>query len=45
MNPENEGAAAFYERLGMERLPADDGGRSYGERFTASPNPQHLIND
>ncbi|MDP3951904.1 GNAT family N-acetyltransferase [Microbacterium sp.] len=35
MNPANEGAAAFYERLGMERLPADEGSRSYGERFTA----------
>lgn len=34
MNPENTGAAAFYERLGMERLPSEDGGRSYGERFT-----------
>ena len=34
MNPENTGAAAFYERLGMERLASEDGGRSYGERFT-----------
>ncbi|MEW1975696.1 GNAT family N-acetyltransferase [Microbacterium profundi] len=34
MNPENTGAAAFYERLGMQRLPSEDGGRSYGERFT-----------
>ena len=36
MNPENTGAAAFYERLGMQRLPSDDGGRSYGERFTST---------
>ncbi|WP_426181152.1 GNAT family N-acetyltransferase [Microbacterium sp. TWP3-1-2b2] len=34
MNPANVGAAAFYERLGMERLPSDEGSRSYGERFT-----------
>lgn len=33
MNPENTGAAAFYERLGMERLPSEDGGRSYGTQF------------
>lgn len=36
MNPENTGAAAFYERLGMQRLPSDDGGRSYGERFAST---------
>ncbi|MDQ0642449.1 GNAT family N-acetyltransferase [Microbacterium murale] len=34
MDPANKGAAAFYERLGMERLPAEAGGQSYGERFT-----------
>lgn len=33
MNPDNTGAAAFYERLGMERLPAAAGGLSYGVRF------------
>lgn len=33
MNPENTGAAAFYERLGMHRLPTGEGSRSYGQRF------------
>lgn len=33
MDPENAGAAAFYERLGMKRLPAAPGGQSYGVRF------------
>jgi ribosomal protein S18 acetylase RimI-like enzyme len=33
IDPANLGAAAFYERLGMQRLPADPGGQSYGVRF------------
>ncbi|KDA06117.1 acetyltransferase [Microbacterium sp. CH12i] len=33
MDPANIGAAAFYERLGMERLPTADGGKSYGVTF------------
>lgn len=33
MDPNNTGAAAFYERLGMEELPTDPGGKSYGVRF------------
>lgn len=33
MDPNNSGAAAFYERLGMERLPAGPGAQSYGVRF------------
>lgn len=33
MDPDNTGAAAFYERLGMARLPAAPGGQSYGVRF------------
>lgn len=34
MDPNNTGAAAFYERLGMEQLPASPGGQSFGVRFT-----------
>ncbi|GAT73885.1 GNAT family N-acetyltransferase [Microbacterium hydrocarbonoxydans] len=30
MNPRNAGAAAFYERLGMHRLPSTPGSLSYG---------------
>ena len=33
MNPENTSAAAFYERLGMQRLPAAPGSLVYGIRF------------
>ncbi|CAH0150399.1 GNAT family N-acetyltransferase [Microbacterium foliorum] len=33
MDPNNTGAAAFYERLGMTPLPAEPGGQSYGVRF------------
>ncbi|MEV4775630.1 GNAT family N-acetyltransferase [Microbacterium sp. LWH12-1.2] len=33
MDPNNTGAAAFYERLGMERLPEGPGAQSYGVRF------------
>lgn len=33
MNPDNVGAARFYERIGMERLPSDPGGLAYGIRF------------
>ncbi|MFT4260342.1 GNAT family N-acetyltransferase [Microbacterium sp.] len=32
MDPANDGAAAFYERLGMVELPAGSG-KSYGVRF------------
>ena len=33
IDPNNTGAAAFYERLGMTRLPAEPGGQIYGVRF------------
>lgn len=33
IDPSNAGAAAFYERLGMVRLPAPPGGQIYGVRF------------
>jgi ribosomal protein S18 acetylase RimI-like enzyme len=33
MNPKNTGAAAFYERLGMQRLPSSPGSLSYGVTF------------
>lgn len=33
MDPNNTGAAAFYERLGMQALPADPGSQKYGVRF------------
>lgn len=33
VDPANAGAAAFYERLGMRRLPADAGAVVYGVRF------------
>ena len=33
MDPDNTGAAAFYERLGMVELPASPGGKSYGVVF------------
>ncbi|MBT2483258.1 MULTISPECIES: GNAT family N-acetyltransferase [unclassified Microbacterium] len=33
IDPNNVGAAAFYERLGMTRLPAAPGAQSYGVRF------------
>lgn len=33
MDPANLGAAAFYERLGMHRLPAESGGQAYGATF------------
>lgn len=33
MNPDNVGAARFYERIGMERLPSGPGGLVYGTRF------------
>ncbi|MGS0563027.1 N-acetyltransferase family protein [Microbacterium aurugineum] len=35
IDPNNAGAAAFYERLGMTRLPAEPGGQTYGVRFDA----------
>ncbi|MEV8250400.1 GNAT family N-acetyltransferase [Microbacterium sp. NPDC076768] len=34
IDPSNAGAAAFYERLGMTRLPAEPGGQAYGIRLT-----------
>ena len=33
IDPNNAAAAAFYERIGMTRLPADPGGQIYGVRF------------
>ena len=33
MDPNNTGAAAFYERIGLTRLPAEPGAQSYGVRF------------
>ncbi|MBP3976143.1 GNAT family N-acetyltransferase [Microbacterium sp. BLY] len=33
MDPANHGAAAFYERLGMTRLPSAPGGLTYGVRL------------
>lgn len=33
IDPANTGAAAFYERLGMTRLPAESGGQTYGIRL------------
>lgn len=33
MDPNNTGAAAFYERLGMTPLPTEPGGQSFGVRF------------
>jgi ribosomal protein S18 acetylase RimI-like enzyme len=33
MDPNNAGAAAFYERLGMTLLPSAPGGMSYGVMF------------
>jgi len=33
MDPNNTGAAAFYERLGMTPLPTAPGGQSFGIRF------------
>lgn len=33
MDPDNTGAAAFYERLGMTPLPTAPGGQSFGVRF------------
>ena len=33
MDPNNTAAAAFYERLGMEQLPAEPGGKSYGVKI------------
>ena len=33
MNPSNAGAAAFYERLGMERLPSGPDSWMYGVKF------------
>ncbi|MFS0910273.1 N-acetyltransferase family protein [Microbacterium sp. 179-I 3D2 NHS] len=33
IDPRNTGAAAFYERLGMDRLPTAPGGHMYGVRF------------
>ncbi|MDR2998448.1 MAG: GNAT family N-acetyltransferase [Microbacterium sp.] len=37
MNPDNVGAGKFYERLGMQVLPSDEGVRVYGVRFGAPP--------
>ena len=33
MDPANVGAEAFYERIGMQRLPAAPGGQTYGVKF------------
>lgn len=33
MNPANTGAARFYERIGMHRLPSADGGVVFGVRL------------
>ncbi len=33
MDPDNTGAAAFYERLGMVSLPSAPGGQAYGVTF------------
>lgn len=33
MDPANSGAAAFYERVGMRRVPSPEGSRMYGVRF------------
>ena len=33
IDPNNTAAAAFYERLGMERLPSAPGGHLYGVKF------------
>ena len=33
IDPNNTGAAAFYERIGMERLPSAPGGQLYGVTF------------
>jgi len=33
MDPANTGAAAFYDRIGMQRLPSADGAMVYGVRF------------
>lgn len=33
MDPANTGAGAFYDRLGMTRLPSAPGGQTYGVRF------------
>jgi len=33
MDPNNTGAAAFYERIGMTALPTAPGGKSYGVTF------------
>ncbi|WP_175984914.1 GNAT family N-acetyltransferase [Microbacterium tenebrionis] len=35
MDPANTSAAAFYERLGMQRLPGADGSLVYGIRLAA----------
>ncbi|WP_309065461.1 GNAT family N-acetyltransferase [Microbacterium sp.] len=37
MNPENNGAGAFYERLGMHRLDSDPDTVMYGVRFDGAP--------
>ncbi|UYO97853.1 GNAT family N-acetyltransferase [Microbacterium sp. M28] len=36
MNPENTAAGAFYDRMGMQRLPSPEGSCMYGVRFAAS---------
>lgn len=36
IDPNNTGAARFYERLGMARLPAAPGGQTYGVRFAGT---------
>ena len=33
MSPTNTGAGAFYERIGMQRLPSPEGSVEYGVRF------------
>lgn len=36
MDPANTAAAAFYERVGLHRLPTPGGGLSYGIRFAGA---------
>lgn len=39
MDPANTGAAAFYEKLGFDTLPAAEGAMTLGIRFDASATP------
>lgn len=40
MDPANTAAAAFYERIGMQRLPAEQGTLVYGIRLAALVPPE-----